>query len=417
MSAKRRLNNLAMEIKNPIKNDEEMLKRLTVCDKFKMENNEEFIKSLYFYNELRLLHDKYVKRDQNDVPFSLELRDLTVEKIVELVGSILTDEHSSSDEDSESIEIVPLLHETHINDERLPHQYKGTLKKLNFDDIVFVSPEKKLFCFEGNLYHLSESKVNKLVECVTQFIYVRETDEIMYSSSSNRTSTIYRQPASTDGSRTLLYNCGREKLLCVGHDVTNYLTILTEKTPSSLLNIVFGKKPSTDFTELSIHFIDEIGYPLKPGCSIKRSKSIYFCRFKTCLSSFVEIRGQSISVKRGFSFEDLFSYYGRIRGCFSNSFFPSDVCTDPDGNYLVTNSLDNTVHLLDTNGDFLRILMSTEDGLSDIKRIALDTFGWLWVGCKDGAIHYANYQYFKSTTRQDRYLEKKKMKENALKES
>lgn len=93
------------------------------------------------------------------------------------------------------------------------------------------------------------------------------------------------------------------------------------------------------------------------------------------------------------------------------------ICTDPDGNYLVTNSLDNTVHLLDTNGDFLKILMSTEDGLSGIKRIALDTFGWLWVGCKDGAIHYANYQYFKSTTRQDRYLEKKKMKENALKES
>lgn len=50
-----------MEIKNLIKNDEEMLKRLMVCDKFKMENNEEFIKSFYFYNELRLLYDKYVK--------------------------------------------------------------------------------------------------------------------------------------------------------------------------------------------------------------------------------------------------------------------------------------------------------------------------------------------------------------------
>lgn len=281
-----------------------------------------------------------------------------------------------------------------------------------------MSPEKNLFGFEGNLYHLSESKVNKLVECVTHFVYVRETDEIMYSSSSNRTSKIYRQPASTYGSRTLLYSCGREKPLCMGHDVTSYLTILTEnaKTPR-FSDSIFGKKSSTDFTELRIHFIDEIGFPLRPMCSTEESKFICFSRFKTCLSSFVEIGGQRISVKKGFSFEDLFSYSGRIRGCFSNSFFPSDVCTDPDGNYLVTNSLDNTVHLLNTNGDFLRILMSPEDGLSGIKHIAFGTFGWLWVGCKDNAIHYANYQYFKSTTRQDRYLEKRKIKENALKES
>lgn len=49
-----------MEIKNLIKNDEEMLKRLMVCDKFKKENNEEFIKSFYFYNEFKFLNDKYV---------------------------------------------------------------------------------------------------------------------------------------------------------------------------------------------------------------------------------------------------------------------------------------------------------------------------------------------------------------------
>lgn len=39
-------------------------------------------------------------------------------------------------------------------------------KKLNFDDIVFVLFEKKLFFFEGNFYYLFELKVNKLVECV-----------------------------------------------------------------------------------------------------------------------------------------------------------------------------------------------------------------------------------------------------------
>lgn len=49
------------------------------------------------------------------------------------------------------------------------------------------------------------------------------------------------------------------------------------------------------------------------------------------------------------------------------------------------------VYLLDMNGDFLRIFMFVEDGLSDIKCIVLDIFGWLWVGCKDGVIYYVNY--------------------------
>lgn len=53
--------------------------------------------------------------------------------------------------------------------------------------------------------------------------------------------------------------------------------------------------------------------------------------------------------------------------------------------------------------------MSAEDGLSGITRVAMDTFGWLWMGNKDGSIHFANYQHFKSTTRRDRYLEKLKV--------
>lgn len=50
-----------MEIKNLMKNDEEILNRFMVCDKFKKENDEDFIKSFYFYNEFKLLYDKYVK--------------------------------------------------------------------------------------------------------------------------------------------------------------------------------------------------------------------------------------------------------------------------------------------------------------------------------------------------------------------
>lgn len=99
--------------------------------------------------------------------------------------------------------------------------------------------------------------------------------------------------------------------------------------------------------------------------------------------------------------------------CIWPLFCPAGVCADVDGNFLVIDSNDDTVHLLNPKGEFLRIIMSTDDGLRDTTCIAIDTFGWLWIGCKYGKVHFANYQYFKSTTRQDRYLEGLKNKESA----
>lgn len=108
-----------------------------------------------------------------------------------------------------------------------------------------------------------------------------------------------------------------------------------------------------------------------------------------------------------------FRYSGRngYDPCFP--FCPADVCADVDGNFLVIDSHDDTVHLLNPKGEFLRIIMSTDDGLRGTTCIAIDTFGWLWIGCKYGKVHFANYQHFKSTTRQDRYLERLKNKESA----
>lgn len=79
---------LATETETPMKNDEEILKRFDGTT-FQKQNDEEFIKCLYFYNELKLLHDKYVARIQSAVPFSLESQDLSVDKIVQLVGSVV----------------------------------------------------------------------------------------------------------------------------------------------------------------------------------------------------------------------------------------------------------------------------------------------------------------------------------------
>lgn len=147
----------------------------------------------------------------------------------------------------------------------------------------------------------------------------------------------------------------------------------------------------------------------KPTCS---TRFLNVGRFKICLSSFVEIDCRRISVNKGFTFNDFFSYSGRRGDYPPGTFSPADVCTDPDSNFIVIDSHDNTVHLLDPKGEFLRIIMSAEDELSGISRIAMDTFGWLWLGCQDGSIHFANYEYFKTTSRRDRYLEKQKNKEN-----
>lgn len=404
----KQIKELAMEIENPMKNDEEILKCFMACDEFQNENDEEFIKCLYFYNGLKLLQEKYVARDQNDVPFTFETSDISVDKIVELVGSVLTDDHSSSDEDLENVEILPLLHETNINDESLPHQYKKNFPDARFFDINLVSTDKKFLCIDENLYHLSKTDSNELVERVKCFAYVPETDEIIYVLKS-QASEIFRHPVSIEGEEMLLISLGDEEAVGIEHYAENYLITLTvSEKESKSLEYIF---------ELKIRFINEMGGLMKPVRSIKeRSTSSCYMppRFKIIQSSvmIIDTRAHKITMTNGFEFDgDLFSYSGSI-GCDpSSTFSPVDVCTDPDGNFLVIDSHDDTVHLLDPKGDFLRIIMSAEDGLSGIERIAMDSLGWFWIGCDDGTMHFANYQHFKNTTRRDRYLEKLKDKE------
>lgn len=403
----KQIKELAMEIENPMKNDEEILKCFMACDEFQNENDEEFIKCLYFYNGLKLLQEKYVARDQNDVPFTFETSDISVDKIVELVGSVLTDDHSSSDEDLENVKILPLLHETNINDESLPHQYKKNFPDARFIDINLVSTDKRFLCIDENLYHLSKTDAHKMVERVKYFAYVPETDEIIYVLKS-QASEIFRRPVSIEGEGMLLISLGDEEALCIEHDAENYLITLTVSEKESI--------SEENIFELKIRFINEMGGLMKPVPSIKGSASLYDMppRFKIIQSSLMvmDTHAHNIIMTNGFEFDgELFSYSGSI-GCDpSSTFSPVDVCTDSEGNFLVIDSHDDTVHLLDPKGKFLRIIMSAEDGLSGIERIAMDSLGWFWIGCDDGTMHFANYDHFKNTTRRDRYLEKLKDKE------
>lgn len=130
-----------------------------------------------------------------------------------------------------------------------------------------------------------------MIECVNQFTYVPETDEIMYTSDTDKTLLIYRQPAFKNESRTLFFSCSNETLQCIGHDNANYLAILTETTPLRTWSM---KVP-----EYCVRLIDDMGCPLKPIISIAKNNFLntFYPRFKICQSSIVEIDHYSISVK------------------------------------------------------------------------------------------------------------------------
>lgn len=335
--------------------------------------------------------------------FSLESKDLSVDKIVQLVGSVVTDEDSSSDENIE-IPVLPILHEQNINGGRIPHHYEKMFIRSTFDSIVLVSPEKKFLLCEKNLYHQSNTGTVQELVRTKSFTYVPETDEIIYDLRKSKGLFIFRRTLSANGLKKLFINLKDENTLCIEHNAEIYLVLLSETRPRYKHQI-----------ELKVRIFDEIGCLTKPTCSYRKDKIMPHSldRIKTCGSSFVLISTHNITVYIGFTFNEWFRYSGRNGYDPSFPFCPADVCADVDGNFLVIDSNDDTVHLLNPKGEFLRIIMSTDDGLRDTTCIAIDTFGWLWIGCKYGTVHFANYQYFKSTTRQDRYLEGLKNKESA----
>lgn len=295
-------------------------------------------------------------------------------------------------------------------------QYKKRFAKSTVDNIVLNSSEKKFFRCENNIYHLSKQNVHKLVEGVASFTYVPETDEIIYVLT-KQASKIFRRPVSEDAHEMLYLKLNGETALCIHHSAEHYMIIFSETIQTSSKKTSTSESLSTYTAEVRVRFMDEMGCVTKTMLTtLQKDREIVYWSdpiiYKTCQSSFVQIREieKTVIVSKGYTFDTLFTYCGS-RGCKpSLTFFPSDVCADSVGNFLVMDCYDNTVHLLDSKGTFLRIIMSAEDGLGRIECIAMDMFGWLWIGCGDGFIHFANYQHFKSTTRRDRYLERQKNK-------
>ena len=67
-------------------------------------------------------------------------------------------------------------------------------------------------------------------------------------------------------------------------------------------------------------------------------------------------------------------------------FIPRDLCTDNAGRVLVTDTVNNRVHILDRDGHFLQYLLTEEQGLSEPWRIDVDSKGNAWVGEMGGSV-------------------------------
>lgn len=386
---------LATEIENPMVKDEQLLKSFMSCKLFGKDSDEDCIKCFYFYNKLKMLGQTYGSGGHEGVPFTLVTRDLSTEKIFELARSEVTDDKSSSDENLEQNDIPINPHEIKTReDDSECYEYKKPFTEEAIDSITLISGDRSILRSKDALYYLLNNVTEKLTDNVGHFTYVSETDEILVILKGQR--KIYRRPLSTKGHELIFlmsFDC--QEVLCIGHNVTAYLLVV-------LKCLLFSGD-----TVYNICTLDDTGCVTKP-IQIFDSSKVREGRLKLHKSSFVIMDTHIISVTKGLTFDSLFTYRGKVGNKPASTFSPADVCTDPDDNYLVIDSYDNTVHLLDQKGKFLRIIMSAEDVLRGIRCIEIDMYEWIWMECNDGDVHFVNYQHFKSTTRKERYLQRRK---------
>ena len=84
-----------------------------------------------------------------------------------------------------------------------------------------------------------------------------------------------------------------------------------------------------------------------------------------------------------------FSYTGK-----RSEFYPCGICTDVLGHILVCDSHSNTVHLLNQDGGFLSVILSSQQGIQFPRGVCVDEENNLYVG-----------QYLNNTVTVYKYLQ------------
>ncbi|XP_062615796.1 uncharacterized protein LOC134277479 [Saccostrea cucullata] len=193
-----------------------------------------------------------------------------------------------------------------------------------------------------------------------------------------------------------------EKILAVVENEKLGISMLMEKCRRSknasfysLLLYRLNRKGEANVFAIQKRIIDRNCTEVAKLCILKDSKSQVALICKTPLY----VYDQQLNL--------VFSYHGSIQFIACATFSAAFACLDLDNNVLVSNKSDGSIHMLDIGGQFLRIVVYPEDGLSNLTSLSVDGEDWLWcTGLKDkrGYLSFFDYNYLKTTERSKRAL-------------
>ena len=132
----------------------------------------------------------------------------------------------------------------------------------------------------------------------------------------------------------------------------------------------------------------EFRFPMKVAAN-KVNQDIYVCDHS---KDQYESPGKVIAI--GADWQIRYQYKGQIIRLFKD-FYPVEVCTDQMGHILITDYKNHRVHLLDKDGQFIRYILTADDGLNLPKTIDVDREGYVWVGQGAPSIPYSPVSVFK----------------------
>ena len=227
------------------------------------------------------------------------------------------------------------------------------------------------------------------MEEIHHFTYDSKSKEIVFILK-GKSKHIWRQVTFLEKQRVFFITLHCEEIMAMAYeiDVRRYLKVLYVSSSQISQN-----SRSKTYELITVDNKGSFGRVLKYGAWFDIN------HIKLLSSSIVDFRENSVFLRRETNFSTIFSYSGSVGNCPSKTFSPIDLWKDPDGKFLVIDSYDNTVHMLDTNGKFLSIIMSREDGLCTLSCIAMDTSTWLCLGQTDGMTHFLNHHNIKRAIR------------------
>ncbi|XP_062587333.1 uncharacterized protein LOC134248970 [Saccostrea cucullata] len=403
------------ECKEKIQESEKDISNFTDIPNFDTESETNCIKILQCHSELRRLEGEIKLHDPVNVTFET-FQSSGGKKVDELFGNLVIqqDLSKSSDEDRQIDRKSPFreVSESKIffcdrkikNQENriICSQFKSNIETVKeFGEVLFSGG--KMFLHVGNKLFVvtDDNSVREVLQGVDSCVGHSSGSGILFISNDRSALKLYLH----NGKCMPLFSVPRiflGKILTVEENEKVGLSLLTEQSRNcnydyklSIYRIKDNAQADIISKEENVSSFRAAGAKL---CVLQDSKSQIAIVNR---SNAVQVYDQQLST--------LFTYKGNIENniSISSSFSVASACLDPVDNILVANKNDYSIHMLDIAGQFLRIVVWPEDGLTNLKSLSVDGEGWLWCygGNDEGSfLRLLDFEYFKATERTKRAL-------------